>query len=76
MAADAAQWAAKDKFARIVAELCRTYPNVNCELAYLTEWLAPGTKGQEALALLKANLRRASAGSGRYALMDKIDPVT
>lgn len=34
-----AQWDTKDNFARIVVDLCVSYPNVYCELGYITSML-------------------------------------
>jgi len=65
------EWRAPDNFARIVTELCTTYPNVYCEVANMYPMLNPDNG-----AVFVANLERArtaATGDGRpYDLMDKI----
>ena len=57
MADNDAEWSDADNFARIVADLCATYPNVYCELGYITELLDDPTARE----LLVANIERARA---------------
>ena len=57
MADNDAEWRDADNFARIVADLCATYPNVYCELGYITELLDDPTARE----LLVANIERARA---------------
>lgn len=65
------EWRDPDNFARIVTELCTTYPNVYCEVANMYPML-----NSDNGAVFVANLERArtaAAGDGRpYDLMDKI----
>jgi predicted TIM-barrel fold metal-dependent hydrolase len=71
MAADDNEWACDDNFARIVTELCTTYPNVYCEVANMFHMLNPDNG-----ATFVANLERArtaASDAGRpYDLMDKM----
>jgi hypothetical protein len=72
MAADDNEWKENpDNFARIVTELCTTYPNVYCEVANMFPMLNPDNG-----ATFVANLERArndASTKGRpYDLMDKI----
>ncbi|MHC8376440.1 amidohydrolase family protein [Pseudomonas sp. MDT1-16] len=71
MAADDNEWKSADNFARIVTELCTTYPNVYCEVANMFPMLNPDNG-----ATFVANLERArtsASNQGRpYDLMDKI----
>lgn len=71
MAETDAQWQEEDNFARIVAELCATYPQVYCEVGYMTELLVDAR-----LAVFERNLRRArqsARAAGRpYELLDKM----
>lgn len=60
------EWAHKDNFARIVAELCVKFPNVYCELAYITDIL----DGQSER--LMANLDRAMALTGDFKFIEKL----
>ena len=59
-----------DNFARIVADLCATYPNVYCELGYITELLDDPTARE----LLVANIERARAEAERppHDFLDKV----
>ncbi|WZB70513.1 hypothetical protein WJ968_34080 [Achromobacter xylosoxidans] len=61
MADSDAEWRDADNFARIVADLCATYPNVYCELGYITELLDDPTARE----LLVANIERARARPSR-----------
>ena len=70
MADNDAEWSDADNFARIVADLCATYPNV-CELGYITELLDDPTARE----LLVANIERARARPGRTAAPDFLDKV-
>jgi hypothetical protein len=74
MAADEAQWNEPDNFARIVVELCGTYENVYCELAYLTALLGRGKAGREALRRFEQNLAfaRDATASMTYQFDDKL----
>ena len=63
MADNDAEWSDADNFARIVADLCATYPNVYCELGYITELLDDPTARE----LLVANIERARAEARRTA---------
>ncbi|MOA18824.1 hypothetical protein D3C78_1391660 [compost metagenome] len=71
MAETDAQWQEEDNFARIVTELCATYPQVYCEVGCMTDLLAPAH-----LAAFEANLQRARQSvraEGRpYELLDKM----
>lgn len=71
MAQSDAQWQEEDNFARIVAELCATYPKVYCEVGYMTELMTP-----QYLAVFEKNLQRARqsalAQGGPYELLDKM----
>ena len=66
------EWDHDDNFARIVAELCVAYPNVYCEIGYLTE-LFEKTKY---LKLFINNIERAkkikSSSLNSYDFMDKL----
>ncbi|MET1113794.1 MAG: hypothetical protein ABWY08_02405 [Comamonas sp.] len=53
------EWQHADNFARIAAELCTGYPNVYCEVGYLT-----GLLRDDGLALFDANLQRARQAAG------------
>lgn len=65
------EWASPNNFARIVAELCRSYPNVYCEVANMFPMLNPDNG-----ATFVANLERArnadSTTKQSYDLMDKL----
>ena len=65
------EWQHEDNFARIVGELCTTYPHVYCEVGYLTELLEEG-----GVARFEANLQRArqqaSAAGRPFELLDKM----
>ena len=65
------EWQHEDNFARIVSELCTTYPRVYCEVGYLTELLEEG-----GVARFEANLQRArqqaSAAGRPFELLDKM----
>lgn len=71
MAASDEEWALPDNFARIVTELCTTYPNVYCEVANML----PLLKADNGLTFV-SNLERARAAAtaqGRpFDLMHKI----
>jgi predicted TIM-barrel fold metal-dependent hydrolase len=75
-ATDVTGWGASDNYAATVVRLCRQYPNVYCDLAYLTE-LFEGTDDEQrqALARFATNLQReldADAGAGAYRFADKV----
>ncbi|WP_159914886.1 amidohydrolase family protein [Pantoea sp. 18069] len=65
------EWQHEDNFARIVSELCTTYPRVYCEVGSLTELLQG-----DGLARFEANLQRArqaAKAAGRpFELLDKM----
>ncbi len=65
------EWQHEDNFARIASELCTTYPNVYCEVGYLTELMEQG-----GLARFESNLRRAraaaSAGGRPFELLERM----
>lgn len=71
MARSEAQWQEPDNFARIVCELCTTYPSVFCEVGYLMALLE-----DEGLGVFEANLQRARhaarQGARPYELLDKM----
>ncbi len=65
------EWATDDNYARGVVELCITYPNVYCEMAYITTLLAEDRDGKIREAFLY-NLERARKTKGEYEFMAKI----
>jgi len=67
MAKTDSEWEDKDNFARIVAELCVSKPNVYCELGYITEVLEP-----ELAPIFLSNLKRASALAGPCQFLKKV----
>lgn len=71
LARSAAEWQEPDNFARIVCELCSTYPEVYCEVGYLTELFQ-----QDGLAVFEANLQRARLAAQQaglpFDLLDKL----
>lgn len=71
MAADDNEWNTADNFARIVTELCTTYPNVYCEVANMFPMLNPDN-GATFVANLERARTDASAKGRPYELMDKI----
>lgn len=75
MAISDSEWKDKDNFAHIVAELCGIYPNVYCEIGYLTE-LLKGKSKDENLVLFVTNIERAKKEAEQaqwhYNLMDKM----
>jgi len=67
-------WNAPDNYAATVTQLCRQYPNVYCDLAYLTE-LFEGTQDEQqtAMARFATNLRRElTVKDGACTLADKV----
>jgi hypothetical protein len=54
MAVSDAEWKDEENFARIVTELCTTYPNVYCEVGYITELFE-----NDKLDVFVANIERA-----------------
>lgn len=50
------QWKETDNFARIVFELCTTYPNVYCDVSYLLELYATGSKADSVRSNFERNL--------------------
>jgi predicted TIM-barrel fold metal-dependent hydrolase len=72
MAESESEWIDVNNFARIVAELCTAYPNVYCELGYITE-LLDGNAPRERLIANIEKARRDAKDAGRpYDLMNKI----
>ena len=73
MAQSEEEWRHPDNFARIVTELCATYPNVFCEIGYLTALLK---KEDNKLEVFVANLERARKAAREknrdYDLLDKM----
>jgi len=61
------EWQHEDNFARIVSELCTSYPNVYCEVGYLTELLHEGGPAR-----FEANLQRARVPGRPCELLDKM----
>lgn len=66
MAKSDKEWDHTDNFAKIVANLCKEYPNVYCEIGNITEML----EGSQDLFI--SNLQRALKEPGKYHLLDKI----
>lgn len=67
MARTDAQWDDPDNFARIVAHLCRSYPNVYCEMGYITQIFGHGNADA-----FVSNLEKARKLPGSFDLMDKV----
>lgn len=67
MADSDAEWKDPNNFARVVAELCVAYPNVYCEMGYLTEVFKP-----QLLEAFLNNIERARAIGGKYDFLDKV----
>jgi hypothetical protein len=71
MAESDTEWKDPDNFARIVADLCVTYPNVYCEIGYITELFE-----DEKLEIFVANIERARKAANEsncpYELLDKM----
>lgn len=65
------EWATDDNYACGVVELCITYPNVYCEMAYITTLLAEDRDGKIRDTFL-SNLERARKIKGEYDFMTKI----
>jgi len=65
------EWATDDNYAYVVVKLCKTYPNVYCEMGYITELLANDADGKVLESVL-SNLERARNMDGKYDLMTKI----
>lgn len=64
------EWKETDNFARIVTELCVTYPNVYCEVGYITDLFDP-----DKLEVFVANVeraRKAAREANRPDLLDKM----
>jgi len=65
------EWRDADNFARIVTELCVTYPNVYCEVGYITALFE-----NDKLEVFVANIERARKAANEanrpYDLLDKI----
>jgi hypothetical protein len=76
MAGSDEEWNAPDNFARIVAELCTTYPNVYCDFGHILPLLEPENLKIENLKIFIANIdraRKAAKESQRpYELLDKM----
>lgn len=68
MANSDGQWGHQDNFAHIVAELCVTYPNVYCEMGYITELLEDDDKRE----IFVSNIERARKLSGNFDFLEKI----
>lgn len=71
MADSEAEWNDPDNFARIVSEICTTYPNVYCEIGYLTELFQPSKQTIFIANLERAKLNAIEAGRP-YHLLDKM----
>lgn len=71
MAESDEEWKDTDNFARIVAELCGTYPNVYCEIGYITELFQ-----NDKLEVFVENVERARRANKNanlpYDLLDKM----
>lgn len=66
-----AEWQHEDNFARIVSELCSSYPNVYCEVGYLTELLQG--EGQSRFSSNLQRAREAARAAGRpFELLDRM----
>lgn len=65
------EWNAPDNFARIVAELCTTYPNAYCEMGNITSMLEAG--GADVIVANIERARRDATNAGRpYDFLDKL----
>ena len=65
------EWATADNYACGVVELCITYPNVYCEMAYITTLLAED-RDRKIRDTFLSNLERARKIKGEYDFMTKI----
>lgn len=65
------EWATNDNYAYVVVKLCTTYPNVYCEMGYITELLA-NDADKKVLGSILRNLDRARKMNGKYDFMTKI----
>jgi len=71
MAASDEEWASPNNYARIVTELCTTYPNVYCEVANMSILLSPNSVPSFIVNLERA--RSAATDEGRpFDLMNKL----
>lgn len=61
------EWESEHNFAQLVAQLCRQYENVYCEMAYITE-LFDG----DGLERFLVNIERARGGTGEFDFMSKL----
>lgn len=68
MARDEREWSSADNFARIVSELCKEYPNVYCEIAYMPEMIDDKAR----IDRFVDNLERARGQAGKFDFMTKI----
>ncbi len=66
-AIDHDQWTHDNNYAQRVVTLCKTYPNVYCEVGHLVELLNGGGRQR-----FLDNLARANAAPGPYDFMDKM----
>ncbi|ULA64250.1 MAG: Amidohydro-rel domain-containing protein [Nitrospira sp.] len=67
MAKSDGEWDHPDNFAKIVVELCVTYPNVYCEMGCITELFEEAN-----LKVFISNIKRAQKMKGSYNFMDKV----
>lgn len=71
LAKDKGEWKSDSNFAYIVATLCKTYPNVYCEMAYITELLEK-KETEENRRIILGNIERAREINGEYDFMTKM----
>ncbi|MFH1982725.1 MAG: amidohydrolase family protein [Pseudomonadota bacterium] len=71
MAESDEEWLEEDNFARIVTELCTTYPNVYCEVGYITS-LFENTNPEVFVANIERARTKANEEGRHYELLDKM----
>lgn len=71
LAKNKCEWETDENYAYVVVKLCTTYPNVYCEMAYITELLADDPS-RETFDIVLSNLNRAREMNGKYDFMTKV----
>jgi hypothetical protein len=73
VATNLSEWNDQDNYAKAVVELCIQYPNVYCDLAYLTGLIEGlGAEQEKSFNIVKENLKRAAVMEGKFDFMTKV----